>query len=73
MAGGFHSTRPLNHSVAFVASVTSKLPSALEGVSWQRVHSIGRVDSKIIIASTAPEGPGAGEGEGPRAGVLLSV
>ena len=30
MAGGFHSTSPLNHRVAFVASVTSKLPSALK-------------------------------------------
>jgi hypothetical protein len=30
MAGGFHSTSPLCHSVAFVASVTSKLPSALK-------------------------------------------
>ena len=32
MAGGFHSTSPLYHSVAFVANVTSKLPSALK--SW---------------------------------------
>ena len=61
MAGGFHSTRPLNHSVAFVASVTSKLPSALEGVSWQRVHSIDRVGTKMIIASTAPQGDWARE------------
>lgn len=30
MAGGFHSTSPFHHSVAFVANVTSKLPSALE-------------------------------------------
>ena len=32
MAGGFHSTSPFHHSVAFVANVTSKLPSALEYV-----------------------------------------
>ena len=32
MAGGFHSTSPLYHRVAFVASVTSKLPSALKKV-----------------------------------------
>ena len=30
MAGGFHSTKPFHHSVAFVANVTSKLPSALQ-------------------------------------------
>ena len=30
MAGGFHSTSPFHHNVAFVANVTSKLPSALE-------------------------------------------
>jgi len=30
MAGGFHSTRPLYQSVALVARVTSKLPSALQ-------------------------------------------
>ena len=32
MAGGFHSTKPFHHSVALVANVTSKLPSALQ--SW---------------------------------------
>ena len=30
MAGGFHSTSPLYQSVALVARVTSKLPSALQ-------------------------------------------
>lgn len=30
MAGGFHSTRPWWYIVAFVASVTSKFPSALK-------------------------------------------
>jgi hypothetical protein len=30
MAGGFHSTRPSWYSVALVASVTSKFPSALQ-------------------------------------------
>ena len=30
MAGGFHSTKPFHHRVALVASVTSKLPSALK-------------------------------------------
>ena len=42
MAGGFHSTRPLNHSVAFVASVTSKLPSALD--LHQRIDSLRSED-----------------------------
>ena len=37
MAGGFHSTFPLAIRVAFVAKVTSKLPSALYNV---RPHNI---------------------------------
>ena len=32
MAGGFHSTSPFHHNVAFVANVTSKLPSALKSL-----------------------------------------
>ena len=35
MAGGFHSTSPLYHKVAFVASVTSKFPSALKNIKDQ--------------------------------------
>lgn len=30
LAGGFHSTSPPEYIVAFVASVTSKFPSALQ-------------------------------------------
>ena len=48
MAGGFHSTRPLNHSVAFVASVTSKLPSALD--LHQRIDSLRSGDPIALTA-----------------------
>ena len=41
MAGGFHSTSPLYHSVALVANVTSKLPSALK--SWSLLSFLQKI------------------------------
>ena len=64
MAGGFHSTRPLNHSVAFVARVTSKLPSALD---WhQRIDSLRSIGGSDCTDGNlgrewefkGPQGPG---------------
>ena len=56
MAGGFHSTRPFHHRVAFVANVTSKLPSALKLVKrfyylFQRFFaaSVSPIVSIIVI------------------------
>ena len=42
MAGGFHSTSPFHHSVALVARVTSKFPSAL-----QQENDIDQWDSRL--------------------------
>ena len=49
MAGGFHSTKPFHHSVALVANVTSKLPSALQ--SWCTKLNTGPPAHTAHIAS----------------------
>ena len=53
MAGGFHSTSPLYHKVAFVASVTSKFPSALKNIKdqidvWESQLPITMKDLKSV-------------------------
>ena len=53
IAGGFHSTSPLYQSVALVARVTSKLPSALQTlIIIDRRSALSR-DQLIIINSSS--------------------
>ena len=51
MAGGFHSTSPLYHSVALVARVTSKLPSALQTLILLSSHILNSSSSIISAVS----------------------